>query len=92
MQPRHGSGRFRLKEGAGLTFKTARIRIGWHRYELGELLGFENRRSAQDFITRLEHDELTEHSTPATMGHALNACALLQIRFDDVAVWERIGV
>lgn len=91
MQPQHGSGRFCLKEGAGAIFKAARVRLGFHRYELGHLLGFENRRSAQEFVTRLEHDELTAASTPATMGHAMNACGILLIPFDDVAKWERIA-
>lgn len=85
----HGSGRFVLKEGAGLEIKQARLARKLFRYELGQMLGFANKRSAQDFVMRLEKGELA--SSAATMGHVVNACGILQIPLNRVARWERMA-
>lgn len=89
MTTQHGSGRFVLKEGAGLVIKQARLRRGLYRYQLGEMLGFANRRSAQDFVMRLEKGELP--SSASTMGHVYNACGILGVALDAVATWERVA-
>lgn len=89
MTTQHGSGRFVLKEGAGLILKQARLAKGWHRYQFGEMLGFGNKRSAQDFVMRLEKGELASSAT--TMGYVINACGILQVPLDSVARWERVA-
>lgn len=87
----HGSGKFVLRVGAGAIIKNARVARELHRYQLGELLGFSNRRSAQDFVTRLEHDELAGDTGATAMGHVINACGILGIPFDAVAQWVLVA-
>lgn len=87
MTTQHGSGRFVLKEGGGIILKQARLRAELHRYQLGEMLGFTNRRSGQDFVMRMEKGEIG----PAAISHVMSACAMLGVAFDAVARWERIA-